>query len=215
VQNLRKCKACEMIKELSTDNFQSSFDEKMNKIYFKKKCRECEKTICKNYHNKNRSNILNRKKAYDQKHYEERINKRKEYNQTVNAKIKNSKRALKRYYLNKNNPLYLLRRRVSQMVNKQLKKKSSSKFGESISKYINYSIQELKEHIEKQFDSNMSWQNYGIYWHIDHIIPQSDLPYISMSDENFQKCWSLSNLRPLEAYQNIIEGARKTRHKIV
>jgi hypothetical protein len=57
--------------------------------------------------------------------------------------------------------------------------------------------------LEKQFEPWMNWQNHGVYknwddndqstwtWQIDHIIPQSDLPYTSMEDENFKKCWAL------------------------
>jgi hypothetical protein len=30
-----------------------------------------------------------------------------------------------------------------------------------------------------------------------------------MEDSAFQECWALSNLRPLSAKKNIIEGARK------
>lgn len=29
-----------------------------------------------------------------------------------------------------------------------------------------------------------------------------------MEDEEFKKCWALSNLRPYSAKQNIIDGAR-------
>ena len=50
-------------------------------------------------------------------------------------------------------------------------------------------------------------------WHIDHIIPQSLLPYSSMEDDNFKKCWALSNLRPLSAKQNLLDGANRIRHK--
>ena len=72
----------------------------------------------------------------------------------------------------------------------------------------------------------MNWNNWGIYrsttwddhkqstwtWQIDHIIPQADLPFSSMSDENFNKCWSLENLRPLNAKQNCIDGCTRIRH---
>jgi hypothetical protein len=47
---------------------------------------------------------------------------------------------------------------------------------------------------------------------IDHIVPQSDLPYSSMNDENFQKCWALENLRPLSAKQNYLDGMTRIRH---
>lgn len=52
----------------------------------------------------------------------------------------------------------------------------------------------------------MSWENHGIYWHIDHIYPQSLLPYESMEDDNFKKCWTLDNLRPLEKVANMKKG---------
>ena len=73
----------------------------------------------------------------------------------------------------------------------------------------------------------MNWSNHGIYdpkiwndldtstwrWQIDHIIPHSEFPYSSMQDENFKKCWSLNNLRPYSAKQNILDGTNKVRHK--
>ena len=84
-----------------------------------------------------------------------------------------------------------------------------NKFGLSISKYLPYSMIELKEHLEKQFEPWMNWNNHGSVksdhktWQIDHIIPQSKFPYTYMSDDNFKKCWALENLQPLEAIANI------------
>jgi hypothetical protein len=209
---LRKCVVCGTVKELNEDNFQPSYDKKQNKIYFKKKCRECEKDSCREYHTNNRDNVLQRKRHYDDDHKEERFVYRKEYNQRPETKKKNAKRALKRYYLHKNDPLFRLRRRVSLSINKQIKRQGHRKGRASILKYLPYTIDELKKHLENQFDPNMFWGNHGTYWHIDHIIPQSDLPYTSMEDDNFKICWALNNLRPLEAKQNISEGARRVRH---
>jgi 5-methylcytosine-specific restriction endonuclease McrA len=72
----------------------------------------------------------------------------------------------------------------------------------------------------------MTWENRGNYspetwddndqstwtWQIDHIIPDSDFEYESMQDAEFQKSWSLENLRPLNAKQNVLEGTNRTRH---
>jgi hypothetical protein len=33
-----------------------------------------------------------------------------------------------------------------------------------------------------------------------------------MDDEEFKKCWSLDNLRPLSAKQNILDGTSRKRH---
>jgi|HubBroStandDraft_5_1064220.scaffolds.fasta_scaffold65474_3 hypothetical protein len=123
--------------------------------------------------------------------------------------------------------VYKIRCRISNMVYSALKRNGSSKRGNSFLEQIPYSMNDLKVHIENQFEDWMTWKNWGKYdpktwkdtdkttwtWQIDHIIPQSVLPYIHMTDDNFKKCWSLENLRPLPAKQNIKDGARKNRHK--
>jgi len=63
-----------------------------------------------------------------------------------------------------------------------------------------YSDSQLKSHLEKQFRDGMSWDNYG-EWHIDHKIPVS--AFNLMCDEDIKRCWSLKNLQPLFADENI------------
>jgi len=127
----------------------------------------------------------------------------------------------------KNDPVFKIRKTISRMVNVALKKKNVTKSGKSITEYLTNSLQDIKIHIESLFEPWMNWQNKGTYvpenwddndqstfkWNLDHIIPQSDLPYTSMEDENFKKCWSLDNLRPLNAKQNVLDGIKRTRHK--
>jgi 5-methylcytosine-specific restriction endonuclease McrA len=67
---------------------------------------------------------------------------------------------------------------------------------------VNYKLEDLKNHLEKHFKSGMSWENYG-EWHIDHIIPISNFIIDSVESEEFKKCWSLNNLQPLWADENI------------
>jgi len=47
----------------------------------------------------------------------------------------------------------------------------------------------------------MTWDNYGTYWHVDHVIPCSkfDLSY----DENISHCFRWTNLQPLTGLENI------------
>lgn len=69
---------------------------------------------------------------------------------------------------------------------------------------VDYSIEDLKNHLESKFTKNMSWSNYGKNgWHIDHIIPQYYFKYTSYKDRAFQACWALSNLQPLWATTEI------------
>lgn len=124
-------------------------------------------------------------------------------------------------------PSHKLRRNISWAIWYQLKNNKSGKNNASCLKYLDYDMQALKDHLENQFESWMTWDNYGTYnraiwndndsitwtWNLDHISPQSELPYTTMEDENFKKCWKLSNLRPLSSKQNNLDGVLRKRHK--
>jgi hypothetical protein len=73
---------------------------------------------------------------------------------------------------------------------------------------INISFDELKQHLENQFDSDMTWENYGNYWVIDKIIPTSMYRYSDKINNEFQKAWSLKNLRP---YQRKLHNSKKSK----
>jgi hypothetical protein len=65
-----------------------------------------------------------------------------------------------------NNPEHRLKSNIRTRIYKSLQNKSESSFhllGCKIDEYILY--------LEKQFDENMTWNNYGSYWEIDHIEP--------------------------------------------
>lgn len=75
--------------------------------------------------------------------------------------------------------------------------------------YLDYTMEDLRFHLESLFSNWMNWDNWGIYngktrtWQIDHKIPQSQFPYKDLDDPNFRQCWALSNLRPLETIDNL------------
>jgi hypothetical protein len=62
-------------------------------------------------------------------------------------------------------------------------------------------------HISPKFQKGMTWENYG-KWHIDHIIPVSAFEFEKETDDQFRKCFSLNNLQPLWAHDNIVKGAK-------
>ena len=76
----------------------------------------------------------------------------------------------------------------------------------SITKLVGCTMQELKNHIERQFTKRMTWDNYGTYWHCDHITPVS---YFDLSrPEEQARCSHFTNLRPLRAVDNLVRGNR-------
>lgn len=65
---------------------------------------------------------------------------------------------------------------------------------------LGYTRAELKEHIEKQFVSGMTWDNHGV-WHIDHITPISVLLDGGETDPSVIN--ALPNLMPVFASENL------------
>lgn len=120
------------------------------------------------------------------------------------AKVEYNKVWKKDRYKNNNN--YKIRCIISSAVRRSLK---GMKKGDSIKNILGYSIEELKEHLEHQFEDWMNWDNLGLTankeketWQIDHIIPVNTFNIKEIGDEEFRKCWALDNLRPLDSYIN-------------
>lgn len=83
-----------------------------------------------------------------------------------------------------------------------------SKAGRSSFDLLGYSADELKVHLERQFQRGMTWANFGS-WHIDHILPLSSFNYTTPDDPDFKLAWALTNLRPLWAKENLEKGAKR------
>lgn len=134
----------------------------------------------RNRRNKNKEVFLKREKAYRDKN---RVGLRKWYN-------KNWK---KRYY---SEPQFRISHRLRTRLYELLRKAEHT---ESVSLKLDKAS--LVAHIEKQFLPGMTWNNHGPVWHIDHIIPCSVFDLTIKEQREY--CFSLINLRPLWAKENI------------
>lgn len=72
-------------------------------------------------------------------------------------------------------------------------------------------LQQFISHLESQFTPEMSWDNYGSYWSIDHIKPccSFDLEV----PENQRICFNWANCRPLPVAENSRKGNTEDREK--
>ena len=60
---------------------------------------------------------------------------------------------------------------------------------------IGCSIDAYKQHLEQGFKHDMTWENHGPIWHIDHI---KSCQYFDLSKpEEQEKCFHFSNMQPL------------------
>jgi hypothetical protein len=65
------------------------------------------------------------------------------------------------------------------------------------------SWEQLRDHIENQFVSGMTWEDKHL-WHIDHIVPLSSAKTV----EELEKLCHYTNLQPLWASDNMSKGAK-------
>jgi len=121
----------------------------------------------------------------------------------ANNKDKIKKSAKKTYKKLSSNPQHRLDRGMSRGMSHTLHE--GKKAGRHWETLVPYTIEQLKAHLKKQFTKEMTWGNYGTYWHIDHKIPKSIFNYSSPEHIDFQRCWALKNLQPLEAKTNLIK----------
>lgn len=66
---------------------------------------------------------------------------------------------------------------------------------------IGCSMDHFMDWLQYNFDEHMSFDNYGLYWDIDHVLPCSSFDLSISSD--IEKCFHWSNLAPLEHIKNI------------
>ena len=103
-------------------------------------------------------------------------------------------------------PKYRLGVRTRTAVWQLLKERGIKKTNKTF-ELLGYTIEELMNHLEKQFVNGMTWDNYG-EWHVDHIRPMSSFNFTSPEDPEFKECWRLENLQPLWWPDNLSKGPR-------
>lgn len=129
-----------------------------------------------------------------------RINVR--FKSTPEARADNARRQRER---RAKNPKFAIAARMSASIYQSLNEKKAGRSWESL---VGYSLEQLVQHLERQFLSGMSWENHGD-WHIDHIRPIALFRFESETDVEFRDCWALSNLRPLWALANKSKNAKR------
>lgn len=97
---------------------------------------------------------------------------------------------------------YKLRENIGRRIRYELNTlmKTGKNKNDSTLSYIGTSTSLLKLHLEGRFEIGMTWQNYGISWHIDHMIPCAFWDQRSILQSTL--CWHYHNLNPLWAISN-------------
>lgn len=214
---MKICTKCNIEKPLSD----FSKDSK-GKFGVKSKCKQCIKEYDKaNYNteakqkyyldNKEKINEQSKKTYNNNKEYY--IEKNKQYgkdNPGVRRKatakyLKANPEYYKTYRKERYNtdPQFKLRIILGNRLNEILKKNKTYKTS-NIIELLGCSLEEVKKHIENQFTDDMNWENHGIYWEVDHIIPCDSFNLSNLEQQ--KQCFHYTNLQPLVKTDNRIKS---------
>ena len=218
----KKCITCNIEKSVdmfykradAIDGYRNQCKECFNKVdkQNKEAKREYYLQQKKEYYNKNKDHLNEIKKEYYKNNREKmlKINKeyREQHKQEVQFKKNEWQRTHKEYRRQKykekvaSDPLYKLKIKLRNSIKSRLYSKNI-KPNKRTEEILGCTIEQFKEHIEKQFVEGMSWENKG-KWHLDHIIPLAS----AKSEEEVIKLCHYTNFQPLWAIDNLKKGSR-------
>ena len=177
-----------------------------NKIKNRKICKECNKLICKDYKSRNKDKISEYNKQYKEN------NKKliSEYNKSYNSLNREAiqKRKTENHKIRRNNDLSF---KLSQNCRNKIRKYLCGNLKSFT--LVDCSVDFLKEWLIFNFDENMTMDNYGSYWHMDHVIPCSLFDLTKDEDINF--CFKWTNIQPLEGKLNIIKNNNINENEVI
>jgi hypothetical protein len=215
------CSVCNVQKELS--EFYSR-TRKNGNIYFDNKCKVCAKLKIidwvknnkelkkkgdKKYREENKERIKECDKKYRNSHADEIKKYKKEHYEEHKIKYASVKREWEKKKRETDNEFRIL----STLRGRVYKALRSTKKTDNTINLIGCSIEFFMNWLQHQFDSKMSWDNYGDYWQIDHVIPCS---HFNMTNEQEQfKCFNWKNCRPLESTKNLSKGDKYLKFHIL
>lgn len=100
-------------------------------------------------------------------------------------------------------PKYKLQCLIRSRMDSILRQKSSKR-SKTLNDIIGCTFEQLKSHIESQFQEGMTWDNHGQFgWHVDHKIPMASAESI----EDVYRLSHYTNLQPLWWRDNLTKWA--------
>ena len=156
---------------------------------------------CKKYKKKNKEHVQEYNKIYKEEHKEDIDVYNRLYNIENRQEIQERQTRTHRER-RKNDPGFNLLHNIRNSFGKYLKSKSNnhSDHKDSIRDIVGCSNKYLRSWLESQFTTEMSWENYGTFWHADHIVLCSLFNFVEYEER--KACFNWQNTRPLKAMRN-------------
>lgn len=179
-------------------------NNKQKKKQYRQQHKKESKTYRKNYWENNKEELKQQHRQYYKKNKEKLIKYAKTYRQNNKQQILqlNNEYYKKKY---ETTPIFRLNKLLSRTMARSLKHNKNNQHWETL---VDYTLYDLKKHLEKQFKDGMTWKNQSKVWHIDHRIPISWFTFKSYKDIEFKECWALDNLQPKLKADNLTKSNR-------
>lgn len=205
---MKTCTCC--LKDLDTSNF------RINKSKIFSICRKCEnaknkerreknlekyKILAKESRERNKGKDLDKKIAYRNSRKEEKRLYDRKYRSLNAEKIKKQKKDW--HNKNKDNPEQKIKRNLRRRIHHLVAKTNKSKHTMEM---LGCDIDFFMSYLENKFYGNMTFDNYGSVWHIDHIRPCCSFDLTIK--ENQYICFHYTNLQPLLKEDNLKKGGK-------
>lgn len=175
----------------------------------KSKCNKCKNEIQIEYRKKNKERLQIRDAQYHQTVKDKR--KQQHIIRYQNPENKQKRRDYIRTYKKerrKNDPAYRLYESLRKRIWQCLTKKSNSS-----KKYLGCDIDFYKKWIEFTMSDDMTWENYGLLWNIDHVIPIASFDLTI--DEEIYKAFNWKNTCARYATENFAKGDKIIENYII
>ena len=197
---LKTCSRCGESKPETAEHFTR---RKRSKNGLSRWCKPCEAAYAREWRAKNPE----KSSAAARSRYAKDPDKHKGHGRRYNERHPERRLQIMRNYRAKKGEAFRLRNNLGAYLSTTLRKAGMPKNRSSWEEILGYTADDLIRHVERQFTKGMTWENYG-EWHLDHITPVVSFSYESVNDPEFLACWSLANLRPMWASENISKGGK-------
>lgn len=131
----------------------------------------------------------------------ERVQWEKEYAQLPHVKEANRQKMQKVRSTPQGKITSILRSRMYSVIKRQGGYKAGKMY-----QLLGCSWEEFQEYFEAKFTADMTWENHGKVWHVDHIKPL--VLFDLTKPEEYTAACHYSNLQPLLAKDNLQKGSK-------
>lgn len=171
---------------------------------YRKKHQEKKKEYMKEYYQDNKERIKDKVKEWRENNPEKCKENRSRWKRENSKKIK-----LLLKNRGKTDIKFNLNHRIRAAIRLSLKGNKAGRHWEDL---VGYTLNELKTRLTSTLPKGYTWQDFlEGKLHVDHKVPISAWDYDKPEQINFQRCWSLKNLRLLPAKENLIKGSKLLR----